>query len=354
MFPNILKTFIIIIALVAVILFLVLPIKLPYNIKVLGKVVPARSWTLSIKDGQVETSLTNNKSGMNEAYFVSQTERADVLKLAMNKNLENTTYVAENDTIGNIFSNEINRQLAQMVGNLEQARASLTSNITGDKKSIIKAAQEQLAYARKKSEEQKKIFARLDALHEKKMVSDEEYEIAKSESELNDINIAIANAQLDRALTGAKPEDIELIRTRISSLEKEVQIMRKRQQSFTLISPIGGAINHISGSDTVLIVSDTSEYVINMPVELSDRKYIRTGETIDLKLPHENEIISARVLLVDNKVQVLMGNQVILVKGLAGNETSRLLPGMYLNCSIGCGNFTVGQHLKRILTEMFN
>ena len=238
MFINLVKITIATIALIAIIFLFILPINLPYSIKVPGKVLPQKEWVLSKTDnGMIVTQLINNKTGISEDYFVTQFERGDAVQLKLNSKKNNFS-VSKNDTIGIIHSNEINRELVKLQGTLAETKASLELNLTGNKKSIINAAKEKLAFSKEKSKEQKKILARLKAMFRKNLISKEEYEIAQNESNLNDINISIAQAQLEAVKTGEKPEQVQFINSKILSIENEISVLEKRLNNFVIISPI--------------------------------------------------------------------------------------------------------------------
>jgi len=266
MFLNIVKITIATIAILAIILLFIFPINLPHSVKVPGKVLPQKEWVLRKTDnGLIVTQLINNKTGLSEDYFVTQFERGDAVQLEL-KSKKNNFSVSKNDTIGIIHSNEINRRLVQLQGKLAETKASLKLNLTGVKKAIISAAKEKLAFEEEKSKEQKKILARLKAMYEKDLISVEEYEIAQNESNLNDINIAIAKAQLEAVKTGEKPEQIQFINSQINTLENEIAILENRISNFVIISPIDGIENQIPNSDTILFVADTGVYCVLKPV----------------------------------------------------------------------------------------
>ena len=353
MFLNLVKITIAIVAIIAIILFIVLPINLPYSIEVPGKVLPQKEWILSkSNNGMIVTQLVNNKTGLSEDYFVTQFERGDAVKLELNSNRNNFS-VSKNDTIGIIHSNEIDRRLVQLRGKLAETKASLKINLTGNKKSIIKAAEQKLAYEKEKSSEQKKILARLKAMYEKELISLEEYEIAQNESNLNDINIAIAEAQLEAVKTGQKPEQIQLIKSQILSIEDEITTLEGRLSNFVIISPIDGTVNQIVKSDTILFVADTSGYVILMPVNIKEKEYLDRDVTIDLQLPFSNNITEANFLGLDNKVQIFNGTQVILAKAIVDKDKINFLPGMYVQCKLHLGSVSIKERINKIFTRIF-
>lgn len=353
MFINLIKITIATVAIIAIIFFFIFPINLPYSIEVPGKVLPQKEWILSKSDnGMIVTQLINNKTGLSEDYFVTQFERGDAVKLELNSNRNNFS-VSKNDTIGIIHSNEINRRLVQLQGKLSETKASLKINLTGNKRAIIKAAEQKLAFENEKSREQKKILERLKAMYEKSLISIEEYEIAQNESNLNDINIAIAEAQLEAVKTGEKPEQIQLIYSQISSIEDEISTLESRLSNFVIISPIDGTVNQIAKSDTILFVADTSGYVILMPINIQEKEYLNENITIDLQLPYSKNSIEADFLGLDNKVQIFNGTQIILAKAIVDKDKLDFLPGMYVQCKLYLGSVSIKERINKIFRRIF-
>jgi len=353
MFINLVKITIATIALLAIIIFLILPINLPYSIEVPGKVLPQKEWILSKTDnGMIVTQLINNITGINEDFFVTQFERGDAVQFEFFKS-ENYFSVSKNDTIGIIHSNEINRRLVQLQGKLAETKASLKSNLTGNKSSIIKAAKEKLAFEIEKSTGQKKILARLKAMHEKNLISTEEYEIAQNASNLNDINISIAEAQFEAVKTGEKPEQIQIINSQIFSIENEIIILEKRLRNFMIISPIDGTVNQIAKNDTILFVADTSGYVIVMPINIREKEYLAKDISIDLQLPYNKNIIEAKYFGMDNKVQIFNHTQVVMIKAIVDKNKLGFLPGMYLQCTLHLGSISIKERINKIFRSIF-
>ena len=354
MFLNLIKTTIAAIALFAIIFLFILPIDLPYSIKVPGKVLPIKEWVLSkSNNGQIVTQLINNKTGQSEDYFVTLIERGDVVQLKLKSNRDNFT-VLKNDTIAVIHSNEINRQLIRLMGKLEETKTSLKLNLTGSKKSVIEAAKKKLDFEKEKLREQNKILARLKEMYEKNLISVEEYEIAQNESYLNDINIAIAKAQLETVQTGEKTGQIQFIISQINSLENEIGVLEKRLTNFVIVSPINGTVNQIANSDTILFVSDTSEYVILMPINIQEKEYLQKDISIVLQIPYNNKMIDAEFYWLDNRVQVFRGTQVIFLKAIVNKDKLNFIPGMYVQCTLNLGSVSIKERINKIFQRIFN
>jgi hypothetical protein len=341
--------------LILLIIFLLLPIKIPYSIKSPGKILPSKEWIVSKgPDGRLITILKDNKLGVSQNYSVSQFERGDAIQFSLQPNISSGTPINKMDTVGLIYSNEIERQFVQLKGDLETAKSSLITYTTGEKQSIIKEERERLEYMKKQAEEQKKVFNRVETLFQKNLISQEEYEISKGTADLNNINIAIAQAHLQTIETGEKKEQVDLIKSQIQSLQKQLDVLQKRFKNYTLISQVTGVANRSLGVDTLLVVSDTTEFVIVIPVRWEDRNYLSLNQKILLKFPDTSVITDAVLVKIDHSIHALNGGQVFLITAKLNQKPLDVLPGLMIQCSIQCEPVRPIQYLTRMFSSVWN
>lgn len=340
---------------VMIILILLLPLKFEYKLKVQGKLLPKKEWIISKgTDGRLTTLLTNYKTGLNQSYDVTLFNRGDAMQFAFNSNLHSNASVKQNDTIAYIYSNEIERQIENLKGQIITAKASLYLNLTGEKEAIINEAKTSLLYASKQSQEQKKIVDRLASLYDKGLASQEEYEIAKGTYDLYEINILIAKSHLQSVETGTKQEQIEFIKSQIVALEKELSVLRKRYEGFTLLSPITGTVNRITNSDTLMTISDTSEFILISPIRIRDKKYVNPQQKIDIYLNGKKQNINANIAQLDNKTQIVQGTQIVTATSFIDGKTDEMISGLLADCYIYTGSLTPFNFLLRVWERMVN
>jgi len=231
--------FLLIVGILVLFLFIIIPINLSYSIKAVGKVFPAREWTVyKGTDGQLMTTLTNYELGLNTQFSSLQFERSDAANFFLESSLLTGKKILQGDTLGYVNSDHLESELVRLEGELTAAKASLNLNLTGEKESIITEAKNRIEYSIRIYEEQKKIFDRLEKLFEKKLISQEEYEIERGKLELNKIEIDLAEARLQTLGSGAKEEQIELSKSIINSIENQIVNVKKRLGDYTLQSPI--------------------------------------------------------------------------------------------------------------------
>jgi hypothetical protein len=206
----------------------------------------------------------------------------------------------------------------------------------------------------KQAEEHKKILNRLKALFERGLVSQEEYEIAQGTAELNDINIEISKATLESVETGEKPELIKYFSSQVASLEKELAVLEKRYNGFTLRSPISGTVDRQTNSDTLLVINDISDFVIIIPVNILERKYINLPLNVDVYLNNKKQNIKTELILIDNKVRLLNGVQVAIGSTRLSGDLKPLIPGMMVDCYLNLGSYSAYDYLKIVWERLVN
>lgn len=343
------------IVLILIILILVLPIKLVYKLKVQGKLLPEKEWIIyKGTDGRLTSLLTNYKTGINQSYDVTLFDRGDAMQFAFISDLHSGISIKLKDTIAFVYSNEIERQIANLKGQIITSKASLTLNLTGEKESVIEQEKNNLAYRIKQAEEQKKIVNRLKTLYDRGLASQEEYEIAQGTYDLNEINILISKSRLQSVETGSKLEQNELIRSQILALEKELAVLKKRFEGFTLLSPIEGIVNRITNSDTLMIISDTSEFVLISPIRIQDKKFINPPQNVEIYINGMRQNINVKLVELDNNTQIVNGIQFVTAVSLIKDKTSEMIPGLMVDCFIHTGNLNPIEYVMRIWQRMVN
>lgn len=342
------KTALLLFLIILAVVIYFLPVNLPLNLSARAKILPASEWIVARNDnGQIFTRLFDNRSGLSKNYSVSNFERGDDVRLIFRSDLKINSFVTTKDTIAKLYSNEIERQLTALKGSLEVAKASLKLNQTGDKASLVKMAEEQLAFQKKNAEEQRKILFRQEQLYQKKLISQEEYEISKGTAELNDLQIAIANANLETVRTGEKTEQIDFINSQIKSFENEIAILEKRTADFNIVPAIDGTISKLSIGDTLLIIQNTDDYFLMIPVNLKNQKYISIGEQVSFYSGADQTEFYGKIISINNSVEYLLGEPVIIVTAEIKNDNQPLNTGLITECEIHCGNMSIADHIKR-------
>jgi multidrug efflux pump subunit AcrA (membrane-fusion protein) len=340
---------------VLLIVTLLLPINYQVSISSKGKLFPLKTWTLAKgTDGRLITTLNDNSTGISNGFTVTQFERGDAVQFKLNLDLISENTVNRGDTIGYVISNEIEKDIQKLKGELETAKASLNVQASSEKESIIEAEKSKLKFAEKELEEQTKVFDRKKKLFERVLISQQEFEADEARFELAKININIAKERLRTVQSGAKKEEINFATSQINALENEIEILQKRFESNNIVIPISGIINRSFSSDTLLIINDTSKHVIIMPIIWSDSKKIQIEQNVIVSYAGVDEELEGTITSIGNNVKTTNNLQYVLVTVVSNDKVEQLKPGLYVDCEVDCGSVTALEYLLGFLKPFYN
>lgn len=324
-----------IIIITAIILVIVVPVELPHNITIKGKIYPAKEWMLMKgPDGELMTSLFNYEKGVSENFGVTQFERGDAVEFSLSDKIYSGADVMIDDTVGSIYSNTTERELIALRSDLAVDSALLRVNLTEEKEAIVSSEEQRLEYAKKQLEEQQKLFRRQKSLYEKNLISEEEYEVAEGAIELFRINVEIAKERLRTVSTGAKEEEINLVKSRIEGLKNKIDLLEKKFSDLIIQTPVGGIVNRGFSGDTLLTISDTTNYISFIPIKVSDYKYIKSQQKVIFEDLEKQKTIEAEIKSIDKSIKTGLQNQYFVAAAVIKTNKSALLPGLVLNGEI--------------------
>lgn len=250
--------------------------------------------------------------------------------------VESGDYIHKGDTIATIYSSETEENLADLTGQLSTLRAALAVDSKGEKESIVREYELRLTQAQEAEANQRLILARQKSLLEKNLISQQDYDITANQESLMVVGIGIARAQLESARTGAKQEQINLLKTQIEALEKRLEAIHKREHAFSIVSPISGKICRQYSPDTLLVISDVSSYVALIPFKLREAAHLTPGMKVRVYADGSKNKINGRLILVDRDVYALSGEQACVATAIIEDNGADLTTGMFGNCIVKC------------------
>jgi len=326
-----------------------LPLPIPSSVNTFGTINSSQKWVL-VKgtDGRLIASTFNFKTGLNEGYRVSNFDPGSSVSFSLRSSLTPGQFVTRGDTVGSIYSSETQERLIALNGELAAARGLLAVNASGQKAAIVSEAQQRLQFAKRKRDEHRTVMVRSEQLHAASLISQSEYEAVRSEDNILQDEVHIAEANLESARTGAKPEQLSLVQGNIVALENEIEAIKRRATTYTLTAPISGTVSRASSPDTLLTISDTTELVALIPVKSSD--YSRVANTPDAQLTLRGlaRPVHGKVIALDREMQIVQGQRVVIATALLAGPADGLMPGMLVKCRINCRPVTVLESLKRL------
>lgn len=285
------------------------PIKINYSITSKVQIKPHLEWELSKTiDGTLITSLKDNLKNSINSYSVTEFQRGDVVEFKLNETLFEKDFIEKGDTIGIIYSNEEQRKLIELIGNLKILEAEYTFYTTGQKPEDVDRALKELMLAEKELETQQKLMARSEILVKDTVISLQQYDIDLNELKVKEMTYEIAKANYESVKTGEKPEQADLINSKIKALNLQIEQLKERINYFTLLSPIDGILEKNSfqapllenvRNDIVLKIVNIDHKIGVAPIKISDLPYFSIGSKA--YLPKEEKY--ATLIDIDNVAQ---------------------------------------------------
>jgi hypothetical protein len=323
---------------------------LPCVVRSYAKIVPVREWVLSKgQDGQLIASTFDHQSGLSDGYRLSNFDRGSSIAFTLRSSVLPGRTIAKGDTIGSIYSSDMQERLIGLQGQLAAAEGQLAVSSSGEKAAIVNEAEQRLLFAQRRQLEHRKVLERTTRLWKADLISQGEYERVESEANLMNDEIKIAQANLEAARTGAKPEQLGLVHARIAALKNEIATIQRREATYTLTAPISGTIARSFSADTLVTIVDTSNYVALVPIRWSDYGRLRDQPEPTLTAWGLSAAVHGRITDLNSKMETLHGERVVMASGLLHDASSSLLPGMVARCAIRCPSSTAFQRARHFL-----
>jgi hypothetical protein len=331
---------------------LLVPIRVPRTIEVPGKVLCAREWIVRMDaEGTLVSSLVDRVTGAVLRTTTQQYTRGDVVRCELSRKVTPGGLILQGDTVAFVRSNEIDRTLAELKGEVASAEALLASATSGQKEAVVQEAQQQLEQARRNEEALRVILARQKLLFEKGLISEQEYQVTERQATVSGIGVSIAEAHLRAVSTGDKREEQELMRTNIRRFRGQLDVLRERRAQGSLCAPIRGVVLCAGVNDTLVMVADTSAYVVLMPVPMRDAGYVTCQQRISLSGNEIGDLPSAVVGGTTSPVQNLGCQQVYMVTGICDRAGAAVLHGLLVRCAIHCPPCSLQDYLVALFSR---
>ena len=341
------------------ILVLVIPVKVPYGIQTKGYMLPEREWYLErTRDGSLLSTMKNHRLDKVDAFHITEFQRGDVAGFRLMFKDRNPDFIHSGDTIGLLFSNEELRRLHLLEGQLKEYEAELSYYLSGSKPEEVEEALSRINLARQELEADELTLKRSQPLIDDSLIAPHEYDMIFQRVEARKRTLEIAEANYRKLTSGAKPEQIEWTRAKISTTENQIQVLNKRLEQFTITAPFSGAVhphrvtnvNHMP----ILSVADTSVLVVTMPVDVIEREFITIGAEVTARIPGIPEKPKGQVVHVEPGVHRLDGRQVFFVRAVFPSTEHHLMPGLLADVTIHSESVTPREYLFRSARLMFN
>jgi hypothetical protein len=344
------RRIVLLIILILAILVIFLPIKVNYSFDSTALVFSSREWNLKRgADDSYISELVDYETNVISNLLSYKFERGDVSEVHVMKNLESGDYVSSEDTVATIHSFFIENEIIRLENLKQIEEAALKMTFTGEKQELIDQAIQQQEFAKEQFDLAKKNFERQKKLFIDSVISRAEFEIYESQYELSGINVQIADNERKSLETGAKVEEIDFIQQKIDSYLNEIETLKKMQEQYVIKPPIDGVVSFNRVLDGIITVSDTSRFILKIPVKINNIQYLKQISSIKYSIPGHTEKTDASFLSIDENVNmnITTNQQVIIAKALVKKSNQGIYPGMAVSCQVFCDRITIFEFLQR-------
>lgn len=325
-----------------------------------GIVYAGYEWTLGKTiDGNLINSLRDNFNNSVTQYRVNEFQRGDIAEFKLQGEILSKDFISSGDTVGFIHSGNDVSRLLELEGELLSQQKLLDFYASGEKPEEIQAAYDRMILARQQFENQEKIFNRNKALFERGHISEEEFELSQTDYQISYQNYLIAKSEHESLQSGAKPEQLELIRANIRSLEQNIGHLKSLIDEFNIISPISGKIIRKQGNtpefEVILRIADTSSLVVIIPMELYNIPYLEQGQTVHVISPINGTKIPATIKSFDNSTHNINQSQYVFVSVIIDSDDALgIMPDMRVEVSLRSDPVNLIEYARRFMNEVYN
>jgi len=325
-----------------------IPIKIPNNIPVYAKILPAKEFiTIKGSNGQIISHLVNNFTGIVENVKTIQVDREDFA--SFNLTITNPN-VLKGDTIAIFSSSHTNFIIEEVKGAMLEQEQFLESQLTGEKESIINEQEKIYEISKVNYSNQKPISERKFDMYNNELISEEEYDLAKNLLERLKLEEEREFQKLQVLKTGVKKEDITVTKERINNLKNQAEILANRVSDYKIIAPFDGTILGSNSLDTLFTLSEINSYVVLIPIKIDISNSIQIGQK--LNFPDSESLTDVIIKAQDSQIKLINGEKFVIYKSYFQTDNN-LLNGIF-ECSIVGEEKTVFDILLEKFYSIFN
>ncbi len=246
--------------------------------------------------------------------------------------------VRQGDTVLVISSNRYYSQLASTQARLRQAEAQLDLLLSGPKEDEIRQLRAELTQIEAQLENEKTDFTRRGRMFEQHLISEEEYEMAKTRLAIIEAALNAKQSELSLLISDPKIEEIAVKEAEIAELEALVDYYQSQIDASVFMAPFAGRISRIRHEDTILELIRTDTMRIVIPTSEDDIGEVDIGALVKLKVrSYPGDVFSDLVAKLAIAPVSDNGDTRYNVITKIPNDKGRLLAGMTGHAKIYCG-----------------
>lgn len=296
-----------------------------------GQIIPASRVKIILdlpNSINLETShfLTNQDNSRKSFHF----DRGDNIDFEVYTNLVKSKSVESGDKIAQINSNLLEQEISQLNREITFTKTTINELSTGQKPAIIEEARNKLKLSETRLSEQKLIVDRLGELKKSNLVSAQEFEIAENYLHQLEVEVLVEKSYLQTVLTGEKNETIDVMSKQLEELERELKVLQKKQDAYTIYSSIAGTIS--VETDSLITITNNQEVGVIFPIKLNKLNSIKIGQKVEIISPDLKINTTGTIVNIAKNITNIAQTQTILVTAKIDNN---FIPvGTVVKCNI--------------------
>ncbi len=342
------------ILLVVVLAAILIPVSLKINAPL--TIAPLERYT--IKGGansQLEISWFKGGIDQKPANRVYQFSISDFAVLDIKPTLTPGTYVDSGTILLEISSDHFISQLEQTEAEIDKARAEYELLLSDPKTAELAKVKAELEESRLEQIRVENEYQRSRKMWEKGLISEEEWDAAKTARYVQNKKVQIAQSEFDLLREGPKSEELLKQDAEINRLLAKARYLQQQIESCTIRAPFNGRLTLFGVDDELVSVAntDTMEAVIRVPEDQID--ILNVGQDLTFRVAgYPQKSFSGRVdkVLASSHAVQDQDNHFIAIS-IVPNQDGTLKSGMQGYAKIYCGKSSIAGIMFRKFMRFF-
>jgi len=105
--------------------------------------------------------------------------------------------------------------------------------------------------------------------------------------------------------------------------------MEQRFSDYIIQSPIDGMVNRVFSSDTLLIVSDTTEFIVLMPIQWDYKEFVKKDQIVEFDL-QDRSSPTGKIISLEKSAKLIGHNLVSFVIAEYSGDNVNFMPGLLI------------------------
>jgi len=289
--------------------------------------------------GIIETWLHETGTNEKRERTSLQLASSDFSAINITPRFAEGEYAVAGDTILVISSNRYRSQLASTEARLAKAHAELNLLYSGPKEEEIRQLRAELAQAEAQRKNKEADFTRVQQMRERKLISDYEYEQARTQLDIAEEEKKARQSELSLLISDPKIEEIAVKEAEITELAALVDYYRSQIDASIFIAPFTGRVSKVREGQAVFEMLHTDTVRVIIPTSEEDIGDVNIGATVRLKVrSYPYDEFEGHVSKLAIAASEIGGKSKYDVITAIPNPGGRLLSGMTGYAKISCGD----------------